>query len=659
MVDGRKYGNWAKTESGGKKKKISQTQKFIFPHHAFPRARKAPHESARRRDDASHSSFFLGAFVMFRTPMLRLWRPWKITPSDPVAYSPVEKAPFHVEEKEDDGSHGRKEGEEVKKEKKEKKKKEKKKEEEEGEEEEDDVLWLESLKGMMPQWGKSPWEGAVGGEQVANLRVVVDALSDMRPDLPVWDSRGLMALLMALMLEREMEGGRSNRVHASPGTYAGEPAEVRDAAWARDVRHWMDVIQASYAKNDEDMAGLLGPGMEEGDVVKVVRRASPLRPGYLVGVDHERKAVFLAIRGTASLGDALTDLSAAQSEWPLSEGAHVHRGMLLSALWFVDHVGPLLVDAMDEHKGYELRIVGHSLGGAVGALTTLLLNAEGVDANALVIAPAACLSLDAAQDARSSVTSFVLGDDVIPRASVVSLEELRLEIVDHAWEDDVLESIKSHRLVVAANAQHDALQGQLAKAEAMGRDQLAKVSSTVSSSAPPELTASLRSKLKAVEEMGKENLARAEEGAEALGQKVGPMVTAFNSFSSSVHASIPSVNVPAIDFASVRARLDAAHSQVQSLLDVLDRDDEESSQKVADSLKLAELSQEEKDYIVPLYPPGAVHHIVRDEDGVNVHIVPKENKEFGEIVVSRQMLSDHACVLYRASMDVFLQGRGL
>ena len=136
----------------------------------------------------------------------------------------------------------------------------------------------------------------------------------------------------------------------------------------------------------------------------VISRASSswkaMRPAYALIADAESKRLILAIRGTAELGDAFTDLVyKPKSPFRFHKGTRadvnspqigpelqVHSGMYDAANWLVDgHVtnpkveskvegcglGNIIAEFLDD--GYKLTITGHSLGAGVGALVALIL----------------------------------------------------------------------------------------------------------------------------------------------------------------------------------------------------------------------------------------------------------------------------------------------
>merc|ERR1719183_997058 len=105
----------------------------------------------------------------------------------------------------------------------------------------------------------------------------------------------------------------------------------------------------------------------------VVGEVSVMRkmPTYFLVCTRRSNAAYLVLPGSASVSDMVTDLSA--EEEPLL-GGHAHKGMVLSARWLLDELRPVLVHL--HAQGYQVNIVGHSLGAAIGAILTLMLRSE-------------------------------------------------------------------------------------------------------------------------------------------------------------------------------------------------------------------------------------------------------------------------------------------
>ena len=81
--------------------------------------------------------------------------------------------------------------------------------------------------------------------------------------------------------------------------------------------------------------------------------------------------------------------------------------------------------------GYSLRLTGHSLGGGTGALLTYMLRRDYPSARCVAISPlGGLLSSPHAESCEEFVLSAALGEDVVPRLSVVAMERMRDEILE-------------------------------------------------------------------------------------------------------------------------------------------------------------------------------------------------------------------------------------
>jgi len=84
-------------------------------------------------------------------------------------------------------------------------------------------------------------------------------------------------------------------------------------------------------------------------------------------------------------------------------------------------------------KGYDVVTTGHSLGGAVAALTALLLRAKDIPAQAYTFGTPACVELALAQECGDYVTTVVCGDDLVPRLSAYNTAELSHRLASLPW----------------------------------------------------------------------------------------------------------------------------------------------------------------------------------------------------------------------------------
>ncbi|KAK7366997.1 hypothetical protein VNO80_09002 [Phaseolus coccineus] len=136
-----------------------------------------------------------------------------------------------------------------------------------------------------------------------------------------------------------------------------------------------------------------------------------LKPAFTVIRDKEAKCLFVFIRGTRSIKDTLTDAIGAPvsfNHFICSDGelkknnvisGHGHRGMVAAAGWIKKHCTPKLLDELRQYPDFQIKIVGHSLGGA------------------------ACMSLDLAEFGKPFVTSIINGYDMVPTLSACSVHD--------------------------------------------------------------------------------------------------------------------------------------------------------------------------------------------------------------------------------------------
>ena len=102
-------------------------------------------------------------------------------------------------------------------------------------------------------------------------------------------------------------------------------------------------------------------------------RPAILQPAYILVKDAHAKQLFFVIRGTHSVRDTVTSLTAHSKPHHLVDatGAVVlgraHAGFLSTARWLAKTIKDDLAIALDQNPGFELTIVGHSLGAGVAA----------------------------------------------------------------------------------------------------------------------------------------------------------------------------------------------------------------------------------------------------------------------------------------------------
>ncbi|XP_055888225.1 diacylglycerol lipase-alpha-like isoform X3 [Biomphalaria glabrata] len=193
-------------------------------------------------------------------------------------------------------------------------------------------------------------------------------------------------------------------------------------------------------------------GLENLDVVYCTYHVAIGETPFFVALDHENKKVVVAIRGTLSLQDVLTDLQAEPETLPLAspkDDWQGHKGMIQAAVyikkklvedgilqlaWERDEALTKSSDwlrAERDTSKYDLVLVGHSLGAGTAAILAILLHADYPNLHCYAYSPpGGLLTLPCVEETKSFITSVVVGKDCVPRIGLPQLEMLRADILN-------------------------------------------------------------------------------------------------------------------------------------------------------------------------------------------------------------------------------------
>ena len=202
------------------------------------------------------------------------------------------------------------------------------------------------------------------------------------------------------------------------------------------------------ARNLEQIVAKLDPS--RADILMSQLRPAILQPAYILVRDRVEKKLFFVIRGTHSVRDTVTSLTAnSRPHHAIGEDGspvlgHAHAGFLSTARWLVKTCKQDLVAAKMNNPGYTLTVVGHSLGAGTAVLLTQILREQDGGQNpfatveCIAFACPSCLSKELSESCRSFVTTLVSNADIVPYVSFSKVSELQSQIVSAAWEQQVL-----------------------------------------------------------------------------------------------------------------------------------------------------------------------------------------------------------------------------
>jgi len=164
--------------------------------------------------------------------------------------------------------------------------------------------------------------------------------------------------------------------------------------------------------------------MRKTDIFGYQVSATSERNGYVLCKDTYLSAVVLYINGTQGLSGLLHDLDSINT--PFLDG-YVHTGMLNCARWFDTNLKSIIQDFMKEWNFETLFLIGHSLGGGVASLLSMLWLETFSKMFCYCFATPAIVSKNLIQKTKN-ITTIVHQYDFVPYCSIASFKKLKEEI---------------------------------------------------------------------------------------------------------------------------------------------------------------------------------------------------------------------------------------
>lgn len=237
----------------------------------------------------------------------------------------------------------------------------------------------------------------------------------------------------------------------------GTCEELRDAQfdpegtndlYLRKLRHLCLVSASAYASSIEHLTSEFLPTLDPTTILASKWTAEKFSPAYFAYYDVALDAIVVAIRGTKDIPDMITNLSVDTLpfspnyclEEPVGYG---HAGVIRSARKLHDILVPILTTAVgpkynrpssisESFHDKKLILTGHSLGGAVASVLSLILSSRVFpNTECIVFGAPPCLSTNSYSSTR--ITMIMYGLDLVPRLSVGSLERLLTKVLQYDW----------------------------------------------------------------------------------------------------------------------------------------------------------------------------------------------------------------------------------
>ncbi|BES97276.1 neural stem cell-derived dendrite regulator [Nesidiocoris tenuis] len=155
---------------------------------------------------------------------------------------------------------------------------------------------------------------------------------------------------------------------------------------------------------------------------------------FVVITDHKTKTIVIAVRGSMSMRDVFTDLTALPEKIEgqgIPPDSYAHKGMMMCAMTLKKHLeeNHVLDKAFGTYPNYGLVLTGHSLGAGTSILLGLLLRPTYPELKVYAFStPGGLVTRKLAEVTEEFAMTVGLGDDFIMRLSIQGFENLRTQL---------------------------------------------------------------------------------------------------------------------------------------------------------------------------------------------------------------------------------------
>lgn len=419
------------------------------------------------------------------------------------------------------------------------------------------------------------------------------------------------------------------------------------------------------------------------------------KPASALFAHDELKIACLSVRGTATIQDVVTDIRAMPVQFPqqMDDGddsrynttnsgwtsVSVNKGLALcgmagAAMNLFRETADSLIHLA--RNGYKIRIVGHSLGGAVAMLLGVLM-LKHIDKNGLETVNSvsndddflrvygygtpSCVDASLADSTRSFVTNVVLHDDVVPRLTPTSIRGLlkHLLYIRETWVKTHLSDDLRAITERAYNVWPTRLRGSFTLLKQKGFDSAKKLKKSckkrlrdqkglTSSSAAPTFTTenNLADKFDDEKNEDSADLFDADQGVTVEGDLFfdpsDPLNESDDECSVNEDPAMGESVNECVPFDEPPIAAENEHS-TNSL--------DQSDDKVDSDSGIFEQPQILEEMPLPrMFIPGKIVHIYTHRGGYKAAFVPRKFRQLRRISLAGNMLSDHMANSYYASL---------
>ncbi|XP_021725563.1 uncharacterized protein LOC110692792 [Chenopodium quinoa] len=245
------------------------------------------------------------------------------------------------------------------------------------------------------------------------------------------------------------------------GVYAGgDCIQLKGPEIVAELKHLLRLLTLCMLFSKKPFPVFLeSAGFSEADVLLQKPKAALLKPAFTIISDHGNKCFLLLIRGTHSIKDTLTAATGAVVPFHhsvLHDGGisnlilgYAHCGMVAAARWIAKLSTPCLIKALNDNPDYNIKVVGHSLGGGTAALLTYIFREqkEFSSSTCVSFAPAACMTWELAESGKHFISTVINGADLVPTFSTTSIDALRSEVTASSWLNDLRDQVERTRVL--------------------------------------------------------------------------------------------------------------------------------------------------------------------------------------------------------------------